>query len=71
MSIADKITQLTNIRVEKAAELLRSRDIAVSAAAAECGFESPGFFTRKFKEIMGVTPKRYSLQYRSMKETEQ
>ena len=22
-------------------------------AAAACGFESPGFFTRKFKEIMG------------------
>lgn len=63
--------QLTGIRVEMAAELLRSRDISVSAAAAACGFESPGFFTRKFKEIMGVTPKQYSLQYRSIKEREQ
>lgn len=56
--------QLAAIRVEKAAELLRGRDVSVSAAAATCGFESPGFFTRKFKEIMGMTPKQYSMQYR-------
>lgn len=56
--------QLAAIRVEKAAELLRDRDISISAAAAACGFEGPGFFTRKFKEIMGVTPKQYSMQYR-------
>lgn len=55
---------LAAIRVERAAELLRNQDISVSAVAAACGFESPGFFTRKFKEIMGVTPKQYSLQYR-------
>lgn len=56
--------QLAAIRVEKAAELLRDRDVSVSTAAATCGFESPGFFTRKFKEIMGMTPKQYSLRYR-------
>lgn len=51
---------LTRIRVEKAALLLSSQDITVAAAAAACGFDNTGFFTKKFRSIMGVAPKQYS-----------
>ncbi|MBO5340660.1 MAG: helix-turn-helix domain-containing protein [Oscillospiraceae bacterium] len=52
---------LIRIRVEKAAQLLSTQDITVTAAAAACGFDNTGFFTRKFRAIMGVTPKQFSI----------
>lgn len=55
---------LIRIRIENAAELLRSQDISVSDTAALCGFESTSFFAKKFKAIMGVTPKEYSIQHK-------
>ena len=50
---------LNRIRIEKAAAMLRSKENTVSQTASECGFESLSFFTRKFKTIMGDTPKHY------------
>lgn len=50
---------LNRIRIEKAAVVLRSEDITIGQAASECGFESLSFFTRKFKAVMGDTPKHY------------
>lgn len=47
---------LTRLRLEKARALLRSGDRAVSAVAAECGFESAGSFTTLFRRTFGVTP---------------
>ena len=55
---------LNRIRIEKAAELLKSQTMPISEAASRCGFESTGFFTRKFKEHMDLTPKEYSLKHR-------
>lgn len=55
---------LTRIRIEKAAELLRSTDISVSETASACGFESLSFFTKKFKLIIGIAPKEYSLRHK-------
>ena len=40
------------------------RDEQYVLSAAACGFESVGFFTKKFKALMGISPKAYSLQYR-------
>ena len=56
---------LIRMRVDRAAELLRTQSICVADAAAACGFESPGFFAKKFKALMGTSPKAYSLQYRN------
>lgn len=56
--------QLTHIRVEKAADLMRKEHISISQAAALCGFDSASFFSKKFKEIMGATPKEYRKQHR-------
>ena len=54
---------LNQIRVEKAAKLLRTDDQSISQVAELCGFDSTSFFSRKFKQIMGTTPKAYSKQF--------
>ena len=55
---------LNRIRIEKAADLLKSQTLSVSEAASRCGFESTGFFSKKFKEHIGISPKEYSLKQR-------
>ena len=55
---------LNRIRIENAAELLRTGKVSVSEAATRCGFDSTGFFTRKFKEYIGLSPKEYSIMHR-------
>ena len=51
--------QLSRIRVEKAAKLLRTQNISVAQAGLLCGFDSTGFFTKKFKILTGFTPTEY------------
>lgn len=53
---------LTKYRIETAAELLRREDLPVSKIAELVGFHSECLFYRKFKEIMGVSPKAYAKQ---------
>ena len=50
---------LIHIRLENAAALLERGRLSVSQVAILCGFESVSFFSRKFKQIMGCTPKDY------------
>lgn len=50
---------LTRIRVEKAKKMLRNPKYNVMQVAEESGFEDPGYFTRVFKKIEGVTPSRF------------
>lgn len=57
--------QLTRIRIESAAQLLRSQNISVSSVASACGFDSTSFFAKKFKAIMGASPKEYSLRHKT------
>lgn len=63
-----KITALTNetpvnfiknIRLDKAAELLRQGNIPVSEIAGQTGFSSPGYFTKCFKLRFGIKPSEY------------
>jgi AraC family transcriptional regulator len=47
-------------RVERAKELLRRRDrLPLADIAAEVGFSDQSHFTRHFKRLVGVTPKRF------------
>lgn len=51
---------VTRLRLEKAADLLRSQPrLAVSAIAAEVGYRNPQYFHSKFKTRYGVTPVQY------------
>lgn len=56
---------LTKFRVETAAGLLKREDLAVNKVAELVGFRSECLFYRKFKEIMGVTPKAYAQQQKN------
>jgi AraC family transcriptional regulator len=47
-------------RVERAKELLRDgKDLSLAQVAARSGFWDQGHFTRHFKRLVGVTPKRF------------
>ena len=55
---------LIRFRVETAAELLKTGDFPVGKVAEMVGFRSDSLFYRKFKAVMGVTPKAYAKQHR-------
>lgn len=50
---------LTQVRVEEAKAMLKDPKYNVMQVAEESGFEDPGYFTRVFKKLEGVTPSRY------------
>ena len=56
---------LTRYRIEAATQLLKSEDLPAGKVAELVGFRSESLFYRKFKEIMGLTPKAYAKQHRN------
>jgi AraC family transcriptional regulator len=50
---------LVNLRMERAAELLRTTPYPVTQIAAACGYTSPGRFAAAFRRRYGVSPKRF------------
>ncbi len=46
-------------RVERAKQLLKCREIAITDVALECGFANQSHFTKHFRKLMGITPKAY------------
>jgi len=60
---------LIRLRIEKAAEMMaRNSGIRVIDASSKTGFDNSSYFTRKFKEIIGITPMNYLKQQRKMME---
>lgn len=53
------IDYLTNIRIEKAKELLHNRDISIKNICMEIGLRDPNYFSRIFKKQVGLTPTEY------------
>ena len=58
MSISDHIN---NIRLEKAATMLREGEMNISEIAYSLGFSSPNYFSTAFKNKFGVSPKEYKI----------
>lgn len=58
------IAYLIEYRLARAAELLASTEKNVAAVAAETGFESAAYFSRKFKQHYGISPSLYALRER-------
>ena len=52
-------TFLNEYRVNMAARMLVDTDDSVSRIGFFCGFESPPFFFKKFKEAYGISPAKY------------
>lgn len=53
------IQYLIQHRIERASFLLANTSQPVLEIALDCGFENISYFIRKFKEILGCTPKEY------------
>lgn len=50
---------LTDRRLEQAGVLLRGGEMSVADVAAAVGYNSPGYFTRRFKEKYGTSPRQF------------
>lgn len=53
------IDYLTNIRIEKAKELLNNKELSVKEICIEVGYSDPNYFSRIFKKWSGKTPTEY------------
>lgn len=48
---------LNQVRISKAIELLRNTEMSVKEVCFACGFRSPQYFSRIFKQQMGISPR--------------
>jgi AraC-like DNA-binding protein len=46
-------------RIARASEMLRKGDVRVTEAAFECGFGDSNYFSRQFRKITGMSPRRF------------
>lgn len=50
---------LNSLRLQYAEQLLRSNEVqSITAVAEICGFEDSNYFSKKFKEVYGASPKK-------------
>ena len=52
---------LMYIRITKAKQLLRFTDLSIETIGIQCGIEDVNYFSRVFKKIEGITPRKYRL----------
>jgi transcriptional regulator GlxA family with amidase domain len=52
------------LRVEAARRVLVASDAESSRIALKCGFADQSHFTRRFREVTGITPLQYRSQFR-------
>lgn len=50
---------LNRVRINKAKELLRSRDLRMTDISLEVGYEDQSYFTKVFKRVAGMLPREY------------
>lgn len=53
------IQYLIRYRISRACTMLKETDISVLEVGSRCGFESPSYFTKTFRELVGCTPTGY------------
>lgn len=57
------IKYLLNLRLLKSRSILKNQpSLTVKEVCTLCGFESPSYFIKKFKQANGITPERYRKQ---------
>ena len=54
---------LTNVRLQKAKELLIKTENSITDIAYEAGFSNSNYFSSVFKNIEGITPSEYKKKY--------
>ncbi len=50
---------LTDLRIQRAKQLLTATNKSVNLVAGEVGYESPSYFIKVFKDVTGVTPNHF------------
>lgn len=55
---------LIRYRLSRACVLLKDTDLSILEIANSCGFESPSYFTKTFREHAGCTPRAYRQRVR-------
>ena len=53
---------LTDLRLEKAKELLEHTRLSITSIALRCGFEQPQYFATQFRRKLGWTPSAWRMQ---------
>jgi two-component system response regulator YesN len=53
------MTYLLEERLALAEELLRDLALGIKTVADRAGFDDPGYFTRRFKQKTGLTPREW------------
>lgn len=59
------VQYITNVRIEKAKELLKNTDEKTYEIAEEIGFSDPNYFSFAFKKNIGLSPSQYRTKARS------
>ena len=59
---------LLEYRIERACALLRETGCSIQEVSTSVGFEDPFYFSRAFKDVMGISPRQYAAQRRENKE---
>lgn len=55
------------LRINFACDLLLTNMYSISQVAEQCGYTDMYFFSRQFKEYVGISPKKYIHKYKSSK----
>lgn len=55
----DTATYVRQSRMSFAKKLIAAGDMSIGDIVMRCGFESPSYFTKTFKQYFGVTPSQY------------
>jgi len=60
--------QVSRVRIERARELLLSSAFTATEVAYQAGFSDQSYFTKVFKKVVGLPPKRFQLENRRLKD---
>lgn len=58
------IDYVTSVRIEQAKELLLATDQSCTEICFQVGYNNQSYFTRTFKSVVGMTPRRFRVQNR-------
>lgn len=59
------IDYLIHIRLEKAKQMLRESNEQVTDIAIQSGFNEYNYFSRKFKNVVGISPVKYRMRFKA------
>lgn len=56
------VEYLTELRVERAKELLRDRQVCIYEVGEKVGYPDPNYFSKIFRKVTGLSPEKYRKQ---------